>query len=361
MHWSAGNLSAFGAFALLMTLACGMGPLIYPALLYGLYRLTESPRGRALTARWWVRAIPPITVVLTILSVPLSPWLLLPAAILALLLPVAVWWFLRQHTRPGSQLRQRIHRLGQAMLAMMAGGVVSGSLAVLHGTTTGSDAMFPVFILSFLLLLFAHTPMFAAAGVLSEFWAKEAGEPEAHIEAVAGVLRKRGLLVQSAERHLTASGAELTVTMDLRRAPSSIVIERTIEGLPRGLTVRARQPTDAPGIDLGDPLLSELLVVTAADGDDARRRLADLHELLLASLHAWPGSRLSGGVLRVEMTGPPFVPPGRVREEEPTPQRTARALSAQLAMIQELVGALQPSAAQGQAVRRPVRRPLRER
>ena len=359
MHIPSNGIPTWGNTALLIGTLCATGGLGYLWLLAQIYRVTHSPWGRRLTARWWARVLPVLAAVATGAAFLFKlPWLMTLPALCVLLAPTALWLFLRGHTRPGSTQRRIVHRSGMAMHAVTAIGMLSCVGSVMHGTLTGSDALFPLFFLSLMMMMFAHVPLLFSLRALSQFWKVGAGRPGTHISAVASALRSRGLIVQAGDRQLTTADGVLTVTMDVSRAPASIVIEQHIEGLPPGLTVRARQPGDEPGLDLGDPLLRELLVVTASDEAAARQALGGLHELLLANLHAWPGSALEHGRLRVEMTGPPFVPPGQVRQEQSDATGTVQALTSQLATMQSLVEALRPRLDHRLSARRPAGQPL---
>lgn len=211
-----------------------------------------------------------------------------------------------------------------------------------------------------LLILGGYALLMLPLWQLTGIWAKGAGKPVEHVVAIDSRLQALGMTTASTGRRLTAKAEDLTVEVDFAQAPASIVISAPVD-LPPDVSVRIRRDGDPAGVSMGDPMLGELLLVTADDHDAARRRLGGMHEALLANLHARPGSTLSRGVLRVEMTGPPFHNTDQIQLEKKkiNDRGTVAALEEQLEAVRQLIGAIQAQSA------RPVtsgrRRPISEK
>ena len=76
-----------------------------------------------------------------------------------------------------------------------------------------------------------------------------------------------------------------------------------IQGLPPGLSVSAKQQSD--GIRLGDPVLDGMVTVRGQDPERIRSLLRsdELRGVLLAVVHAWPGSSVTHQGVRLRMPG----------------------------------------------------------
>ena len=368
LHLQVKGIPIWGMVLIYLSFWCMGGPFFYAGVLWMLHRMTTSPWARWWTMRWWVRALGPMSVAVFGLALFLQqPLMLIPSVAMLLLIPVAFWGFLRGMTRPDSALREQVHGPGMLMNAMLTASAVGVFSSLLYPALLSSTAGFTMLGVSILLLLGAHLCLLLPISQLSQFWTAGAGRSEEHIAAVCAHLRGEGLTVQDSIRSLTAQGSGLTVEMDVLQAPAMITIRYPLDALPSGLRVCARRPEDPPGVSLTDPMLGDLLYIEADDPGEARRLLGGLHEDLLANLHAWPGSVLCEEGLRVEMTGPPFVAPGRVQAKEtPNAQHTVAALTAQLDNVRRLAAVLQQRQAkraeavrQCSAVRRGTRAPER--
>ncbi len=358
MHVDLKGMSFWGAVAVAVVASCVGGFFFQGWLMWMVYRITGSSQGRWWTARWWSRALAPMGMVVGLAALlTQSAWVLVPSAVLVGLIPVALWRFLLDMTRPGTEMHRSIKRPGWVMTAMVSAGAVLGIVPMMmSGSVFDSAIGGEVLSISTLLILGGYVLMVRPLWQLTGIWAKGAGKPVEHVEAIDRHLRSQGMTTSGTARRLTAKAADLTIEADFAQAPARIVITAPVD-LPADVSVRMRRDGDPAGVSMGDPMLGELLLITADDPDAARRRLSGMHEALLASLHARPGSTLSGGVLRVELTGPPFHNTDQVQLEErkPNPRGTVAALEEQLEAARQLVGAIQESARPAaQARRRPI-------
>ncbi len=356
LHLNLQGIPPWGVAVMGVMLMCVGGPLFQLWLFWIFYRITASPWGRHWTARWWSRALPPLAFA-TFLAAILTgmPYLLVPTVLLLVLVPVALWRFLCGMTRPGSDLHRAIRWPGVLMSALLSVGTVMGGGLLLLGDLTSGNLMG----VALLLLTGAPLLLLLPLGQLPRLWQRTAGQPTAHIDALEARLRPLGQITHRTDRRLAMRLGDITIEADFAIAPAQILLTVPLPDLPDGLSVRARRPDDPPGVSLGDPMLGELLLVTAQQPEAARRLLSGLHEELLGCLHAWPDSTLADGVLRVVLLGPPFHPPGRIRPETPPDARdTVAVLSEQLDSVRRLTDALQRRRASSA---RPVQRPISER
>ncbi|MFT5680309.1 MAG: hypothetical protein ACI8RZ_001215 [Myxococcota bacterium] len=357
-----GGLSFPATVAVMLVSSCVGGFFFQIWMMWMIYRITGSRWGRWWTARWWARALLPMAMVVIVGAVATDvAWLMMLSVVMVMgLLPVALWRFLLGMTRPGTPLHRSVQWPGWVMVAMLAvGGLLGMGPLLVSGDPFVSGPLTVMMAAAVLLVLCGNGLLLLLLRGLTRVWMKGAGKPTAHIQAISELAHAQGMTTSGTERRLTVKAPDLTIEVDFAQAPARILITAPLDDLPLDLSVRARREGDLPGVSMGDPMLGELLLVTADDPEAARRHLSGLHEVLLANLHAWPGSTLSGGMLRVEMTGPPFHPPGQVRpERKPDATDTVAALSDQLDAVRQLIAALRVAPS---PVAEPIRRPVSEK
>ena len=326
----------------------GALPLLF-GFIWFLFHVTKSRHGRVGSARWLTRALLPVGTGLLLSAFALGmPFLFgLSLLVLLMLTPLSLWRFVSSMSRPGSALHRRISWHGPILLTMTVLNLLClGGALLIHVMMPASLLLALPIVLFGLFLIVPPLLSLLLMTELWRFWPKNAAHPEEHASMVASQLRQLGMDVSQETFSVQAQAGELSVHFDAGCAPARAVIECPIPGLPLDLTIRARVDNDPPGLRLDDPLIDNLLFITADDPDAVARLLRDLHEDLLENLHAWPGSRVADGRLYIQMDGPPFTNPrSTVQDHTPSPENSAAAVLSQIHSATALVDRLQSNVA----------------
>lgn len=91
----------------------------------------------------------------------------------------------------------------------------------------------------------------------------------------------------------------IEIATDLKQDTTTITLP--LSGMPAGLSVTAG--SEAAGLTLGDPILDGMVTVSGNNPDAVRMLLKDdeLRGVLLAVVHAWPGSSVTASRIRLAL------------------------------------------------------------